>query len=153
MFYFVNKNHLSWCRIKTIWMTSTMPKYAFKIYIYIYFERVNWNSATMLIDALSKMHHTFFATKIIIFSVVLFHYHQSCTYNFFYRFLWKMGATKSLKYGWRMMLNLNRNILRCISCIHTLLLNEGIPRAYRGKKLRLKNILSLPLIFEGMNSF
>jgi hypothetical protein len=29
-----------------------------------------------------------------------------------------------------------------------LLLNEGIPRAYRGKKLRLKNILSLPFIFD-----
>ena len=26
----------------------------------------------------------------------------------------------------------------------TLLLNEGIPRAYRGKKLRLKNILLFP---------
>ena len=35
----------------------------------------------------------------------------------------------------------------------TLLLNEGIPRAYRGKKLRLKNILLLPFIFEAMNSF
>ena len=35
----------------------------------------------------------------------------------------------------------------------TLLLNEGIPRALKGKKLRLKNILLLPLIFEEMNSF
>ena len=35
----------------------------------------------------------------------------------------------------------------------TLLLNEGIPRALKRKKLRLKNILLLPLIFEEMNSF
>ena len=35
----------------------------------------------------------------------------------------------------------------------TLLLNEGIPRALKGKKLRLKNILLLPLIFEEMNYF
>ena len=35
----------------------------------------------------------------------------------------------------------------------TLLLNEGIPRAYRGKKLRLKNILLFPLIFEEINYF
>jgi hypothetical protein len=35
----------------------------------------------------------------------------------------------------------------------TLLLNEGIPRALEGKKLRLKNILLLPLIFEEINSF
>ena len=35
----------------------------------------------------------------------------------------------------------------------TLLLNEGIPRALKGEKLRLKNILLLPLIFEEMNSF
>ena len=34
-----------------------------------------------------------------------------------------------------------------------LLLNEGIPRALKGKKLCLKNILLLPLIFEEMNSF
>ena len=37
--------------------------------------------------------------------------------------------------------------------LDTLLLNEGIPRALKGKKLRLKNILLLPLIFEEMNSF
>jgi hypothetical protein len=36
---------------------------------------------------------------------------------------------------------------------YTLLLNEGIPRALKGKKLRLKNILLLPLIFEEINSF
>ena len=36
---------------------------------------------------------------------------------------------------------------------NTLLLNEGIQRALKGKKLRLKNILLLPLIFEEMNSF
>ena len=35
----------------------------------------------------------------------------------------------------------------------TLLLNKGIPRALKGKKLRLKNILLLPLVFEEMNSF
>ena len=35
----------------------------------------------------------------------------------------------------------------------TLLLNEGIPRALKGKKLRLKNILLLPLIFEEINYF
>ena len=35
----------------------------------------------------------------------------------------------------------------------TLLLNEGIPRALKGKKLCLKNILLFPLIFEAMNSF
>ena len=35
----------------------------------------------------------------------------------------------------------------------TLLLNEGIPRALKGKKLRLKNILLFPLIFEEMNYF
>ena len=29
----------------------------------------------------------------------------------------------------------------------SLLLNEGIPRALKGKKLRLKNILLLPLIW------
>ena len=33
----------------------------------------------------------------------------------------------------------------------TLLLNEGIPRALRGKKLRLKNSLLLPLISEEIN--
>ena len=32
----------------------------------------------------------------------------------------------------------------------TLLLNEGIPRAYRGKKLRLKNILFFPSKSEGI---
>ena len=32
----------------------------------------------------------------------------------------------------------------------TLLLNEGIPRAYRGKKLRLKNILFFPSKYEGI---
>ena len=37
--------------------------------------------------------------------------------------------------------------------IRTLLLNEGIPRALKGKKLCLKNILLLPFIFEDMNSF
>ena len=31
-----------------------------------------------------------------------------------------------------------------------LLLNEGIPRAYRGKKLRLKNILFFPSKSEGI---
>ena len=37
-------------------------------------------------------------------------------------------------------------IIQCGSMyyIDTLLLNEGIPRAYRGKKLRLKNILLFP---------
>ena len=35
----------------------------------------------------------------------------------------------------------------------TLLLNEGIPRALKGKKLRLKNILLFPLIFEEINYF
>ena len=35
----------------------------------------------------------------------------------------------------------------------TLLLNEGIPRALKGKKPRLKNILLLPLIFEEINYF
>ena len=34
-----------------------------------------------------------------------------------------------------------------------LLLNEGIPRALKGKKLRLKNILLFPLIFEEINYF
>ena len=34
---------------------------------------------------------------------------------------------------------------------HALLLNEGIPRALRGKKLRLKNSLLLPLISEEIN--
>ena len=131
-------------------MTSTMPKYALKKY----FERVNWNSVTTYANwCLIKNASYIFCYKNNYFfwcstSLLPIMYN-----NFFYRFLWKMGATKSLKYGCRMMLNLNRNILRCISCIHTLLLNEGIPRAYRGKKLRLKNILSLPLIFEGMNSF
>ena len=33
---------------------------------------------------------------------------------------------------------------------NTLLLNEGIPRAYRGKKLRLKNILFFPSKSEGI---
>ena len=33
-----------------------------------------------------------------------------------------------------------------------LFLNEGIPRALKGKKLSLKNIM-LPLIFEDSNSF
>ena len=33
---------------------------------------------------------------------------------------------------------------------HTLLLNEGIPRAYRGKKLCLKNILFFPSKSEGI---
>ena len=33
----------------------------------------------------------------------------------------------------------------------TLLLNEGIPRALKGKKLRLKNILLFSLIFEEIN--
>ena len=37
--------------------------------------------------------------------------------------------------------------------LYTLLVNEGIPRALKGKKLRLKNILLVPLIFEEMNSF
>ena len=32
----------------------------------------------------------------------------------------------------------------------TLLLNEGIPRALKGKKLRLKNILLLPSESEGI---
>ena len=40
-----------------------------------------------------------------------------------------------------------------ISSKCALLLFEGIPRALKGKKLRLKNILLLPLIFEDMNSF
>ena len=31
---------------------------------------------------------------------------------------------------------------------YALLLNEGIPRALKGKKLRLKNPMVLPLIFE-----
>jgi hypothetical protein len=35
----------------------------------------------------------------------------------------------------------------------TLLLNEGIPRALKRKKLRLKNILLFPLIFEEINYF
>ena len=35
-----------------------------------------------------------------------------------------------------------------ILCWHTLLLNEGIPRALIGKKLRLKIPRVLPLIFE-----
>ena len=34
----------------------------------------------------------------------------------------------------------------------TLLLNEGIPRALRGKKLRLKNILKFPSKSEGINT-
>ena len=33
---------------------------------------------------------------------------------------------------------------------YTLLLNEGIPRAYRGKKLPLKNILFFPSKSEGI---
>ena len=37
--------------------------------------------------------------------------------------------------------------------LDTLLLNEGIPRALKGKKLRLKNILLFPLIFEEINYF
>ena len=32
--------------------------------------------------------------------------------------------------------------------VHTLLLNEGIPRALKGKKLRIKIPRVLPLIFE-----
>ena len=32
----------------------------------------------------------------------------------------------------------------------TLLLNEGIPRAYQGKKLHLKNILFFPSKSEGI---
>ena len=43
--------------------------------------------------------------------------------------------------------------IRSLFVMPTLLLNEGIPRALKGKKLRLKNILLLPLIFEEMNSF
>ena len=39
------------------------------------------------------------------------------------------------------------------SILGTLLLNEGIPRALKGKKLRLKNILLFPLIFEEINHF
>ena len=35
-------------------------------------------------------------------------------------------------------------------CLFALLLNEGIPRAYRGKKLRLKNILLFPSKSEGI---
>ena len=35
----------------------------------------------------------------------------------------------------------------------TLLLNEDIPRALTGNKLRLKNSLLLPLIFEEINYF
>ena len=34
--------------------------------------------------------------------------------------------------------------------MYTLLLNEGIPRAYRGKKLCLKNILKFPSKSEGI---
>ena len=38
-----------------------------------------------------------------------------------------------------------------LALTNALLLNEGIPRAYRGKKLRLKNSLLLPLISEEIN--
>ena len=38
-------------------------------------------------------------------------------------------------------------IMFLIPC-RTLLLNEGIPRALKGKKLRLKNPMVLPSIFE-----
>ena len=37
--------------------------------------------------------------------------------------------------------------------LDTLLLNEGILRALKGKKLHLKNILLYPLIFEEINHF
>ena len=40
-----------------------------------------------------------------------------------------------------------------ITQLTLLLLNEGIPRALKGKKLRLKNILLFPLIFEEINNF
>ena len=38
--------------------------------------------------------------------------------------------------------------MRILERVHTLLLNEGIPRALKGKKLRLKIPRVLPSIFE-----
>ena len=43
--------------------------------------------------------------------------------------------------------------IKAVNQWNTLLLNEGIPRALKGKKLRLKNPLLLPLIFEEINYF
>ena len=43
-----------------------------------------------------------------------------------------------------------RKIFDFFSYLHTLLLNEGIPRAYQGKKLHLKNILFFPSKSEGI---
>ena len=37
----------------------------------------------------------------------------------------------------------------CLLVLNTLLLNEGIPRALKGKKLRLKNILLFPSEYNG----
>ena len=47
------------------------------------------------------------------------------------------------------MNNITHHLLQVSnSTKHTLLLNEGIPRALKGKKLRLKIPRVLPLIFE-----
>ena len=45
---------------------------------------------------------------------------------------------------------INYTLINLGSWQYTLLLNEGIPRAYRGKKLRLKNILFFPSKSEGI---
>ena len=38
----------------------------------------------------------------------------------------------------------------CNSWVFTLLLNEGISRALKGKKLRLKNPMLLPFVYDGI---